>query len=345
MNTLSKCLSVCLIAMLTAAVTAAPPQTLSLGNLAHRPDLWPETVTLQKSYRFSGGQSATKGQAVKVVDFDGSQVAVDAGHDLVFQISPADCDLLEGANKAWAKLTPAQQAVDPQSLIKDASLWPDQVVCSGGFTLANGATIQPGGTFDLVSVTPEGVSLWSPQHHAGLIADVSQTDVVSRARKVALIDPAKRPSRLIKALKGTLVDADGKPVPDANIEGTQVFALYYGASWCPPCRHFSPKFVKYINSVAAANPHLTIILMSNDKDVSAMYGYMKEEHMPFPAMTLATLNTQPIFLNYLHGAIPQLAIVDRYGKLISDCYNGTTYVSPDKPMQALDRTLKTGVAK
>jgi len=37
-----------------------------------------------------------------------------------FEVAPDDCDLLVAANKSWATLTPAQRAVDPQSLLKDS---------------------------------------------------------------------------------------------------------------------------------------------------------------------------------------------------------------------------------
>jgi thiol-disulfide isomerase/thioredoxin len=295
---------------------------------------------------FNGGQSARKGQQVRIVEFTRPQeVVVDAGNDLVFGLAPEDCDLLDAANQTWAALTPAQREVSPQTLAQDASLWPDRVKCFSGFHLDNGTDLPPGGEFDFLSIEDDGVHLYSAETNTNLLADFAQTDTIARARQRALIEPDKRPSRIAEVLRKAMVDADGKPVEDPNLDQTQVFALYYGASWCPPCRQFSPEFVKFINGVAAQNPHLTVVLMSNDEKDADMQTYMKEEKMPWRAVPLAALNKSPLLLGYVHGAIPQLAIVDRHGKLLADAYDHGRYVGPRQAMTRLSKLLDSGIAK
>jgi hypothetical protein len=72
---------------------------------------------------------------------------------------------------------------------------------------------------------------------------------------------------------------------------------------------------------------------------------MKEETMPWPAVTLSSLENIPALMAYARGGIPQLAIVDRYGKLVSEAYQGQTYVGPKVPLQALGKLLAAGAAK
>jgi thiol-disulfide isomerase/thioredoxin len=324
---------------------AAPPQVLSAGDLFNHPDRWPETVALKKNLRFGSGKTAQAGQQVHVVDFDGSKVIVDAGNDLVFGVPIADCDFLAAANKNWAALTPAQRAVDATTLLDDPSIWPQKVNASSGFKLEGGAVIAPGTELDLVTINKDGVQLIQSSSNTKILTDVSQTDVIRRAREQVLVDPAKRPSRIVASLSDSLVDASGKPFAKADFDQTKVFALYYGASWCQPCREFSPSFVKFINSVAAQNPRLTVVFMSNDKEDKDMLGYMNEEKMPWPSMPLARLNAKPVLLSYVRGGIPQLVIVDHYGKILADSYNGDTYIGPKPAMDALAKLLNTGIAK
>src|SRR4029078_12728540 len=130
------------------------------------------------------------------------------------------------------------------------------------------------------------------------------------------------------AIKASLVDADGKPVKKDDLDQTKLFALYYGASWRGPCRQFSPSLVKYVNQVAAANPKLTVVLVSFDEKDEEMLKYMKEEKMPWAAIPMAASKKSHLLRSYGKGSIPQLMIVDKYGKVLANSYNGNTYVGP-----------------
>jgi len=93
-----------------------------------------------------------------------------------------------------------------------------------------------------MSIDRQGmVTLWEPEGKAKLTAQLSQTDAVARARELALIEPMKRPARIVEALKDVMVDSDGKAATKADLDSQKIFALYYGASWCGPCRSFSPR--------------------------------------------------------------------------------------------------------
>src|SRR5262249_24074978 len=124
-------LGVAIISVLVStAFGAAPPEKLTLNDLTNHPERWPQTVTLLKGFKAANGMSEKKGQAVEVLEFDGSKVRIDAGNQMVFRVAPDAVDLLDAVNKIWSELTPAQRAVDAETLAADASLWPEKVKLS-----------------------------------------------------------------------------------------------------------------------------------------------------------------------------------------------------------------------
>jgi nucleoredoxin len=295
--------------------------------------------------KFGGGKSVAAGQKVQVLEFDGNQLGVDAGNDMLFRITPNDCDLLDAANAIWSKLTPAQRAIDKQTLLNDASLWPQKVKLTQDQRMESGKVVPAGTELELVTVAADGPVVWIPDPRMRLSMDMASTDLIARAREVALVDPDKRPSRIVAALKGAIVDSDGKPAAMDSLEQTKVFALYYGASWCGPCRQFSPSLVKYITGVVPQNPHLTVVLMSNDKDDAEMLKYMKEEKMPWPALKLTDLNNSPLLLSYTGTGIPQLVITDRNGKVLANSQQNGQNTGPESALRVLQKLVNSGAAK
>src|SRR5690606_37886238 len=109
-----------------------------LNYLRSHPERWPAQVTLPRDFKFNGGKSALKGQKVQVLELNGTELLVDAGNDLVFNLPVADSNFLVAANSAWSALTPAQRELDAKALIADASLWPLRVKSVNSFHLQNG---------------------------------------------------------------------------------------------------------------------------------------------------------------------------------------------------------------
>lgn len=345
MRTFPKLLALTILGLSSVLAFAAAPATLTLNDLRNNPERWPASVAIPRDLQFQGGLSVKKGQVVKVVELEGANVVVDAGKSLVFGFPLAETDFVARANEAWAKLTPEQREISGEMLANDHSLWPVSVKCNAEFRFNNGTTIPAGGEFELQSVSRDAVKLYSAQHNATLNTSIQSTDLLERARALALVPAEKRPSRIAAVLHGQLVDSTGKPAEPAKLEETQVFALYYGASWCGPCRRFSPDFVKFVNRVGPANPRLTVVMMSNDKSDAELFGYMKEEKMPWLAMPLDRIEKVPSLVAYTKGGIPQLVVVDRQGQVLADSYEGSNYLGPQAAMQELEKILATGVAK
>lgn len=324
---------------------AASPATLTPSDLRNNPERWPAAITIPRELNFQSGAKIKKGQVAKVVELNGDEVVVDVGNGLVFGLPLAETDFVARANEAWTKLTPEQREITVATLAADRTLWPLTVHCFAEFRFNNGTTIKPGGEFELQAVERAGVKLYSAAHNATLNTSIASTDLIERARALVLIPIEQRPSRVAAVLQGQLVDAAGKSVEPAGLEQAQIFALYYGASWCGPCRRFSPDLVAFANRVGPVNPRLAVVMISNDKSDAALFGYMQEEKMPWPAMPLARANKIPLLTGYAKGGIPQLVIVDRQGQVLTDSFKGSSYIGPQAALQALEKILATGAAK
>ncbi|KAL7472138.1 hypothetical protein ACHAXS_012494 [Conticribra weissflogii] len=69
-------------------------------------------------------------------------------------------------------------------------------------------------------------------------------------------------------------------VPTASaLKGKKLVALYFSASWCPPCKAFSPKLIEFYNSF---KDDLEVIFVSSDRDDASFNGYF--EKMPWLAL-------------------------------------------------------------
>ena len=87
-------------------------------------------------------------------------------------------------------------------------------------------------------------------------------------------------------LKNDLVALEGKKAhrfDDAPLANTKFFGVYYSASWCGPCKQFTPKLVEFYNRVKPSNPNFELIFVSRDHSEPDMEAYMRRT-MPWPAL-------------------------------------------------------------
>lgn len=327
-----------LLSLLAAAPTPKPPppETLTVADLANHPERLPETVTLKDTIKFGGGVTLKKGQKMHVVSFDGKTLKVDNGKRVDYPLEPTDCDLLDAANAAWQKLTPAQRAVDADALASDASLWPTSVKLLPAEKVGN-RNFPANTEFALAGYTPKGAHIYAPSNEGHLInVALSDTDLLARARELAKTDPAQRPSRITTALKGKLVNADGTPSA-LDVDTAKVFVLYYGADWCPWCHKLSPTLVKTMNEIGPKNPRLAFVMIDDDNDPNAMLNYMTTEKMPWPALPKADA-IKAGFLFGMKSNTPHLLILDHYGnEIYSQPGGGPDQITADaKALMKLD---------
>lgn len=65
----------------------------------------------------------------------------------------------------------------------------------------------------------------------------------------------------------------------------KVTLLYFSASWCPPCRSFTPKLVETYKALVAAGRQVEAVFVSADRSEEAWREY--HSHMCWPALPLS----------------------------------------------------------
>jgi len=124
-----------------------------------------------------------------------------------------------------------------------------------------------------------------------------------------------------------LDDGRLKTFDTSALQGVKYWAFYYSASWCPPCRVFTPKLVDFYHAFKPKHPDFELIFVNMDQTEEAMVGYMKADKMPWPAVDFDAIDRYGP-KKYCGPAIPDLVLVGQDGQVLSDSFNGSMYRGP-----------------
>lgn len=149
------------------------------------------------------------------------------------------------------------------------------------------------------------------------------------------------PSLFKEPLDGKLVAVEGKRVSKHEMDSDpDMYAFYFSAHWCPPCRTFTPKLVEFYNAHAEqAGTDFELIFVSSDHDEDSIEDYMTGDQMPWPAIKFRYAKPIDEVSQYARSGIPCLVLVDREGNVLSHSYEGDNYVGPSKVMGDLKKRL------
>jgi nucleoredoxin len=125
----------------------------------------------------------------------------------------------------------------------------------------------------------------------------------------------------------TVSDGRFKPLDAATLKDVKYWAFYYSASWCPPCREFTPKLVEFYNQFKQTHPNFELIFVNHDQNEDDMLAYMKTDAMQWPAVRFDDIEHTKAN-QYCGAGIPDLVLVDASGKVLSDSFHGSDYVGP-----------------
>lgn len=140
--------------------------------------------------------------------------------------------------------------------------------------------------------------------------------------------------------ESNVVLKDGSTVAASDAaQGKGVLALYFSASWCPPCRSFTPKLAKWVEEHKPAE--VEVFFISADRDEASFKDYHKK--MPFPAFEFAGSAKDELGDMFDVGGYPTLLFVDAAtGKVIHEDGRSRVeaepagYPWPPKPVEDLD---------
>ncbi|MGA0901051.1 MAG: thioredoxin-like domain-containing protein [Luteolibacter sp.] len=129
-------------------------------------------------------------------------------------------------------------------------------------------------------------------------------------------EPAKPAKETVfgRVLDGNLVVLTDGCLKDIKDHKTpeKYYVFYYTASWCPPCRTFTPTLVSWYNK--NKNDNFELVLISSDRDKDAMLNYAKDKKMPWPQLALDESGKFKAAHDHGVRGIPSLIVCDLNGR-------------------------------
>jgi len=121
----------------------------------------------------------------------------------------------------------------------------------------------------------------------------------------------------------------------AALANTRLVALYFSASWCGPCRGFTPLLIEFYNVLKEVAPShgLELIFVSSDRDEMSFQQYYAK--MPFLAHPFSNrAMAQQIKSIFGVRGIPSLVVIDSL--------SGRIVVSPDESRREVHQACQRG---
>jgi nucleoredoxin len=262
-------------------------------------------------------------------------------------------------------LVPLVRAVTLEEAIADPQLWPAEVTVTAMTKATQIRNGQPAGMMLVGSGKKLTVTGLAADGVTGKLGGATVKVALDRTDLLQRLDPSFTPpaaeesapaepaaaapagpaSAMQRRLSGKLVQLSGnmlQPVPDARLAGVKYYGLYYSASWCGPCRQFTPGFVKAYRQLRQKYPDFEVVFVSADHSAADMRDYMKEDGMPWTALKYDLVNSNPELMRYSGPGIPCLVLVDSAGRVLADSYRGDDYLGPDHALRETVKILGKG---
>ena len=96
----------------------------------------------------------------------------------------------------------------------------------------------------------------------------------------------------------------------------------FSASWCPPCRAFTPLLIAAYNQLKAEGKPFEVVLVTSDQSEADMRAYMKGHDMPWLAVPFGDKPIDALKKKFGVAGIPKLVVVDSSGKTLSENARG-----------------------
>jgi len=123
---------------------------------------------------------------------------------------------------------------------------------------------------------------------------------------------------------------DGEIATSDALQGNDVIGLYFSASWCGPCRRFTPQLVEAYETLKKEGKGFEIVFISSDSDLDEFKEYFRK--MPWFALPYEDYRElqEELSEKYECQGIPHLVLLDgKTGKIISK--DGRSCISEHGP--------------
>lgn len=206
---------------------------------------------------------------------------------------------------------------------------------------------------DLPRVEVKAVGVAAPEVGTNEVRAAVPASVTTAAAEVTVaVAPAEKPAMtayepsgvIERALAGKLVALEGgglRAREPRRLAGVKFFGIYFSASWCGPCRQFTPELVDAYGKIRALYPEFEIVHVNRDRTEGDMAGYLRDDKMPWPALQWSALRRTPEIERFAGSGIPCLVLIDENGQVLSDSYRWGRYVGPDAVLDDTWKLLRT----
>jgi len=120
-------------------------------------------------------------------------------------------------------------------------------------------------------------------------------------------------SALAQILPEQILDSRGQKVSRDILAG-KIIGFYFSAHWCPPCRTFTPKLVKFRNE---NSKDFEVVFVSSDRSPAAQMAYMMETGMKWYTLPHRSIEANALAKKFEIRGIPALIIVSPNGETIT----------------------------
>ena len=157
------------------------------------------------------------------------------------------------------------------------------------------------------------IAIW-PGDAAPATSRVSACAAPTGARLAA--PPADLFRGQIERLRG------GRPAKLRAVPDADVYALYFGASWCAPCQAFGRAIKPIYERGEPAELGYEVIFVSMDTPPEDL-AYVKAAGMPWPFLDAAGRRSARALTHPGTPVLPDLVVVDRLGRVLCRSVNSS----------------------
>lgn len=101
------------------------------------------------------------------------------------------------------------------------------------------------------------------------------------------------------------------------IDDCDIFAIYFSAHWCPPCREFTPILADVYKQLQESGKKFEVIFVSSDNSSDEMIEYMVGAHGDWYSLEFNDSAKDQLKAKYKVGGIPTLVALKKDGSLAS----------------------------
>ncbi len=140
------------------------------------------------------------------------------------------------------------------------------------------------------------------------------------AAQAAAAEKAKT-GEVAKALAGNTVKLEGKKFKKVDIfaeKAPEYFLVYWGASWCGPCRASAPKLTEAYDETISKAKNVEVVHLSCDQDEAGMMSFVKDMGFKFPVVAGEKWRKDKVFGPMSPKGIPHYKLLNAAGEIVAE---------------------------